>query len=70
MSLNQQQSGYNPSRERKNAFKEFQAMGLFFKEFLADNPIITASIIAAGIGGALEGFHILWLAFLWIHGRL
>jgi hypothetical protein len=63
-------SGYNPARERQNAFKEFQKIGLFFKEFLADNPIITASIIAAGIGGALEGLHILWLAFLWVHGRI
>jgi hypothetical protein len=70
MSPNQQTSGYNPSRERRNALKEFQSMGVFFKDFLADNPLITASIIAAGIGGALEGLHILWLAFLWIHGRL
>jgi hypothetical protein len=42
--------------------KEFQNLAVFFKELLADNPLIRASIIAAGIGGALEGLHIIWLA--------
>jgi hypothetical protein len=65
-----QPTGYNPARERQNAFKEFQKIGMFFKELLADNPLVKWSIVAAGIGGALEGFHILWLAYLWVHGRL
>jgi hypothetical protein len=49
---------YSPARLTP---KQFQDLGNFFKGFLADNPLITASIIAAGIGGALEGLHILWL---------
>jgi hypothetical protein len=50
-------SGFNPSF----TFSEFQRMAEFFKGFLAENPLVKASIIAAGIGGALEGLHILWL---------
>jgi len=36
-------------------------MAEFFKKLLADNPLVKASIIAAGIGGTLEGLHIVWL---------
>jgi hypothetical protein len=51
--------GYTPAQLPT---KEFIALGVFFKQLLAENPLIKASIIAAGIGGALEGLHILWLA--------
>jgi hypothetical protein len=67
MSPNQQPSGYNPARLTTS---EIRAVANIFKDFLADSPLITVSIIAAGIGGALEGLHILWLAYLWVHGRL
>jgi hypothetical protein len=42
-------------------FSEFQQMAEFFKDFLAENPLVRYSIYAAGVGGLLEGFHILWL---------
>ena len=41
--------------------EEFQKIGNYFRDLLADNPFIKAMIIAAGIGGALEGAHIIWL---------
>jgi hypothetical protein len=44
-------------------FSEFQKMAEFFKKFLAENWLIKASIVTAGIGGLLEGLHILWLAW-------
>jgi hypothetical protein len=36
----------------------------------ADKPVITAMVVLGGVGGALEALHILWLAFLWVYGRL
>jgi hypothetical protein len=51
--------GYTPARLTT---QEIQDLGHFFKQLLADNPIIKMSIIAAGIGGFLEALHILWLA--------
>jgi hypothetical protein len=50
----------NPSRPTKLTIEEFQDL----KNLFADNPGIKWSIIAAGIGGALEGIHILWLLFV------
>jgi hypothetical protein len=41
--------------------EEFQKLGFFFKELLAENPVLKVSIIAAGIGGALDGLHVVWL---------
>jgi hypothetical protein len=70
MSPNQQPSGYNPSRERKNAFKEFQAMGLFFKDFLAENQLVKWSIVAAGVGAVFETGHIIWLFAVWLYWKL
>ena len=46
--------------------QEFQELGTFFKQLIAENPLIKASVIAAGIGGALEGLHILWLALRFV----
>ncbi len=39
---------------------------MFFKDLLAEHPLIKASIIAAGIGGIFESFHVLWLALKFI----
>jgi hypothetical protein len=50
----------NPSRPTKLTIEDIQNL----KDLFADNPGIKWSIIAAGIGGALEGFHILWLLSL------
>ncbi len=47
-------------------FSEFQQMAEFFKNFLAENPLVRYSIYAAGIGGALEGLHILWLILRYV----
>lgn len=60
--------GYNPARL---TVEEFQNLGFFFKQLLADNPLIKWAIIAGGIGGALDALHILWLAgkFLLRHFR-
>ncbi len=41
-------------------------MAEFFKEFLAENRLVRVSIIAAGIGGALEGLRIVWLAIRYL----
>lgn len=51
--------GFNPPA--RMTIEEFKGIATFFKQFLADNPVIRVSIIAAGIGGALDAFHILWL---------
>jgi hypothetical protein len=45
---------------------EFQ----YIRDLFAENPLIKWAIIAAGIGGALEALHILWLLFVWVVGRL
>jgi len=54
---------YTPARMTA---QEFQELGTFFKQLIAENPLIKASVIAAGIGGALEGLHILWLALRFV----
>ena len=54
--------GFSPSF----TFSQFEQMAEFFKQLLAENPLVKASIIAAGIGGALEGLHILWLALRYL----
>ena len=56
---NKGRGGYTPARR---STEEFMALGVFFKQLLAENPLIKASIVAAGIGGALESLHVLWLA--------
>jgi hypothetical protein len=59
--------GFNPPRMTP---QQFQELATFFKDYLADNPIIKWSIIAAGIAGVFETAHILWLLLVWICGRL
>jgi len=44
---------------------QFREYADFFKELLADNPVIKWSIILAGIGGFLDGVHVLYL--FWQH---
>ena len=50
--------GFNPSY----TLSQFQILSEFFKKFLAENRLIKASIIAAGLGAVLEVLHIAWLA--------
>lgn len=72
-SSNKVKGGYTPVRPPSNRIRagytpahltpeSFMALGVFFKQLLAENPIIKASVIAAGIGGALGALHVLWLA--------
>jgi len=67
MSQTKRGGGYTPA-PRMTA-DEFQRLGLFFKELLADSPAIKWSIIAAGVGGLLEALHIAWLAARFLLGR-
>ncbi len=46
--------------------EDVQILGTFFKQLLAENPVVKISIIAAGIGGALEGLRIVWLAIRYL----
>lgn len=58
--------GFDPAPARLTP-EEFQSLGLFFKGLLNENPLIKASIIAAGVAGVLESLHIAWLAarYIW-----
>lgn len=47
---------------------EFQEIGVFFKRFL-EETYLAKWIILAGIGGALETLHILWLAVRFLLNR-
>jgi len=49
---------------------EVQSQAIFWKNLLAENPLIKAAIITAGIGGLFEALHILWLAVRFVCGRL
>ena len=62
MSASNKAGGYNPARSARYTPEDFQKLALVFKSLLAEEPAIKWSIIAAGIGGALEAFHIVWLA--------
>ncbi len=55
--------GYSPVRM---TMTEFQDIAMFFKRFLAENPVLKVSIIAAGVGGVFETLHCLWLALRYI----
>ena len=57
--------GFNPPEPRLT-MEEFQSMATFFKQLLAENPLIKISIIVAGIGGGLEAIHILWLCWRFV----
>jgi len=61
MSHNDKVGGsFSPSA--KLTIDQWQQMALFFRDFLADKPVIKWSIIAAGVGGLAEALHTLWLA--------
>jgi hypothetical protein len=51
--------GFNPSRLTFDEVKQYADL---FKDLLKENPVVKWSIISAGIGGAFEIFHTLWLA--------
>jgi len=51
----------NAPRPTKLTIEDIQNL----KDLFADNPLIKWSIIVAGLGGALEGLHILWLFIQW-----
>jgi hypothetical protein len=60
MSANEldEKSRYSPAKPSKFTLADFQG----FKELIEASPL-KWWVIAAGIGGALEGIHILWLFF-------
>jgi hypothetical protein len=60
----EQGHSYSP-RPTKFTFEDVQQFGDFFKKLLDDSHI-RKWIILAGIGGALEAAHIIWLAAWWI----
>jgi len=68
-----------PSRKKGKGFEAadtdqtasaFQEQALFYKRLFENKEKFEVWVIAAGIGAILEGFHIFWLFFLWIWGRL
>jgi hypothetical protein len=66
MSANRKGGGnYEPAPEPRLTTAEFQEIGIFFKELL-ENTKLGKWIILAGLGAALEGLHILWLAVRYI----
>jgi hypothetical protein len=58
--------GYNPPRMTLEQFKEYAK---FFKDLLAENPVVKYSIVLAGIGGAFEAVHDSWLFFVWLYWK-
>jgi hypothetical protein len=61
---------YEPAPAPSTAtFAEFQDLGRFFTE-LVESSHLKWWIILAGIGGLLEAAHVVWLAFMWVWGRL
>jgi hypothetical protein len=61
MSPNPKPGGFNPSGPPRLTVEEYQSIALFFKQFL-EGTSLKWWIIAAGVGGALEALHIVWLA--------
>lgn len=58
--------GFGPARLTAQHFQAFQALAFFFKEYLAENPLIKWSIVAAGGGAVIEALHVAWLAIRFI----
>lgn len=59
--------GYNPPKMTLDQFREYAN---FFRELLSDNPLVKWSIVLAGIGGAFEMLHDLWLFGVWLYWKL
>ncbi len=57
--MSPKEGGYYPARLTT---KEFERLASVFKDLLADSPLVKYSIIAAGVGGACEIGHTIWLA--------
>lgn len=66
MSGKSEGGGYTPAKMTSD---EFQKLGLFFKDLLAENPMLKAAIISAGVGGVFDSLHVLWLALKYLLGR-
>jgi hypothetical protein len=41
---------------------QVQSQATFWKNILAEHPLMKAAIIMAGVGGISETLHVLWLA--------
>ncbi len=65
MSANKE-GGYYPARPARLTTDEVERLANVFKDLLAEHPLIKASIIAAGIGGACEIGHTIWLAIRYL----
>jgi len=63
--------GYEPAPESSGRLTpaEFQDLGNFFYRLSESKSAQTLALLA-GVGAVLEGLHVLWLAILWVAGRL
>jgi hypothetical protein len=59
--------GYNPVP--RLTLKQFREFADFFKDILKENPVIKFSIILAGVGGAFEAVHDMWLFLVWLYWK-
>jgi len=66
MSPPNNQAGGSFSPPAKLTVDQYKELALFFRDFLADKPVITWSIILAGIGGLLDGLHVAWLVLRYV----
>lgn len=66
MSASNKEGGYYPARPARLTTEEFERLANVFKDLLAEQPLIKAAIILAGLGGAVEILHTLWLALRYL----
>lgn len=55
--------GFGPARLTP---EEWQNLARFFKDYLADNPLLRWAIILSGVGGLVELLHTGWLALRFV----
>jgi hypothetical protein len=60
------EGGYHPARPARLTTDEFERLANVFKDLLAEQPVVKAAIIFAGIGGVIELIHTLWLAIRYL----
>ena len=60
------EGGYYPARPARLTTDEVERLANVFKDLLAEQPLVKAAIIAAGIGGGCEILHTLWLALRYL----
>lgn len=67
MSVNEviEKSRYSPAKPAKFTLADLQG----FKELIEASPL-KLWVIAAGVGGGLEGLHVLWLAAKFLYRAL